>query len=108
MYTLDNTKDFEMKKIFILAIFIVTLLSGEDILLKKGWNLKGSSYDIDVKNSKSKCFEGFWKYKNDWAYLKIGKSGIIEKDSGFWVKAKEDCNFSAIYSNNQKNDSIQI
>lgn len=84
----------------ILSLITGTLLFAGTITLNEGWNLKGTSENIDVNKTFSKnSVEAVWGYKNSkWEcffpnskgdYSKFKKLTSIQKGDGFWVLANE-------------------
>ena len=97
-----------MKTLIKVSVILASILSANEFNLQKDWNLKGTSYEFNTKNIESQCFDGFWLYSDSWNYIKTDSENIIDKDSGFWIKAKEDCNFSISFDNEELNNKLSV
>ncbi len=100
-----------MKKIFLLYILMISLLYGEDIILKRGWHLLGASKDLDTKVfDDSGCIDVIWKYDIKDSYSLHWKVHVVNKKSnivfetfdkinkgeGFWVMANTLCKIKIV------------
>ena len=123
-----------MKKIvFIVAILVSTIMADSVLLVKKGWQLIGSSTPLeDMSKFKSDSVEQVWHFdaKNQkWLgyspdsqiQAKISDKNISQLDSlkswhGFWVKSKKEWSLlldnssltSTPSNQNSSNDIIQL
>jgi len=84
-----------MKK---LIIFIAVIVFSKTFFVNKGWNLLGTSDDVNVTNFD---VDIVWKYKNSvWSYfskkynLNYKKFKTLKKGEGFWILSNKNIIFS--------------
>jgi len=78
-----------MKKLIL--IFMMIFLNGEELSIQKGWNLLGSTANLNIKKFDNSCGKIIWKYKNNNWFVNNGDKKefeTIKKDEGFWIYCK--------------------
>lgn len=83
-----------MKK---LIIFLGILLFSKTFYVDKGWNLLGSSEEINVTNFDVDIvwrYDGNWSYFSRFYHLNYPKFEVTKKNDGFWVFSKKNIIFS--------------
>ena len=92
------------KKVIVSSLLLASVLYGETLTLKGGWELIGADYDMTTAKFDNTCVEYMWKYgevenKKDWmlhianqtSYNYTGNTfNTLSKREGYWVKSSGD------------------
>ena len=61
------------------------------VSLSEGWNLLGSSVDVNIENNeilRNKIINPFYSYTAD-GYVEINKESTLESNNGYWIYSLE-------------------
>lgn len=116
-----------MKKVIVnflkISILTTTILNAQSYDINKGWQLLGTSYDIELNDFNKSCINTMWSYdmnEKSWKAFSpnlniqnsiensmfISKLNNITKKDGFWINANQDCEVISGEQNNIQNVSI--
>jgi hypothetical protein len=110
-----------IRKLILLSVATATLLGAQTLKLNKGWNLKGTSNNIEVSSLDNKCIETVWTFTNNKWKIYSPKESIQEKinnnndlemiskiefNNGFWLKSNEQCQLDLNIGDTQTNYDI--
>ncbi|MEA3314678.1 MAG: SdrD B-like domain-containing protein [Campylobacterota bacterium] len=116
-----------MKKVIVnyirISILTTIILNAQSYDINKGWQLLGTSYDIELNDFNKSCINTMWSYdmnEKSWEAFSpnlntqnsiensmfISKLDNITKKDGFWINANQDCEVVLSEKTDTQNVSI--